>query len=116
MSSRYEFAVHRLVAEIWLPDPLPGQIQVRHLNGDPFDNRLENLAWGTARDNAEDRMRHGRGVLKDQKTHCINGHEYTEENTYRWSSENGYRRCKTCEWAKRRGLDKRSVTYEDIIG
>lgn len=28
------------------------------------------------------------------KTHCVRGHEYTEENTYR--KEDGYRRCKEC--------------------
>ena len=33
--------------------------QVRHLNGDRSDNRAENLAWGTAAENAADRDLHG---------------------------------------------------------
>jgi len=56
--------VHRLVAEAFLPEPLAGE-QVRHLNGDKSDARAENLAWGSAAENAADRNRHGttaRGV------------------------------------------------------
>ena len=28
------------------------------------------------------------------KTHCVRGHAYTEENTYR--KDDGYRRCREC--------------------
>jgi hypothetical protein len=52
--------VHRLVAEQYLPPPLPGQKVLRHLNGDPGDNRVENLMWGTQADNMQDCIRHGR--------------------------------------------------------
>lgn len=38
----------------------PEDLVCRHLNGDPTDNRLENLAWGTHVDNAEDARAHGR--------------------------------------------------------
>lgn len=43
--------VHRLVAEAFLPNPdaLP---QVDHIDGDRKNNRLENLRWVTARQNA----------------------------------------------------------------
>jgi hypothetical protein len=52
-------AVHKLVALTFLGRPLPGQ-QVRHLNGNRLDNSHANLAWGTAKQNAEDRNRHGK--------------------------------------------------------
>jgi hypothetical protein len=52
--------VHRLVANAYLPAPAFAPAQVRHLNGNPSDNRAENLAWGTALQNAADRGRHGR--------------------------------------------------------
>jgi predicted transcriptional regulator len=39
--------------------PCPDGQECRHLNGNPGDNRLNNLAWGTRRENAQDRIRHG---------------------------------------------------------
>ncbi|MFE5828694.1 HNH endonuclease [Streptomyces sp. NPDC056508] len=52
------FNVHRLVLEAFDRPSRPGE-QCRHLNGDPADNRLSNLCWGTPRENAADRVRHG---------------------------------------------------------
>jgi len=37
--------VHRLVLLAFVGEPESGQ-ECRHLNGDPANNRLENLAWG----------------------------------------------------------------------
>lgn len=37
----------------------PFDMECRHLNGVPADNRLENLKWGTAAENAQDRVLHG---------------------------------------------------------
>lgn len=50
--------VHRMVAETFIPNPdnLP---VVRHLDGDPTNNTVWNLAWGTYKDNWEDSIRHG---------------------------------------------------------
>jgi hypothetical protein len=39
--------VHRLVAEAFLPPPSRGQNVVRHLDGNPMNNKSGNLAWGT---------------------------------------------------------------------
>lgn len=49
-------AAHRLVLQAFAGGC--GQ-HARHLNGDRTDNRLENLRWGTARDNMRDRREHG---------------------------------------------------------
>ena len=57
--SRVNRAVHRLVAQAFLPER-PNGSQIRHLNGNKTDNRAVNLAWGTAKDNAADRESHGR--------------------------------------------------------
>ena len=51
--------VHRLVMAAPLGRPLALHEHVRHLDGDPgHNNALVNLALGTARDNARDKIRH----------------------------------------------------------
>jgi hypothetical protein len=50
------FSVHSLVLAAFVGPRPEGQV-VRHLNDDPLDNWLENLEYGTAAQNAEDRVR-----------------------------------------------------------
>lgn len=49
--------VHRLVLEAFV-GPAKG-MECRHLNGNPADNRLVNLTWGTRLENMADRTRLG---------------------------------------------------------
>ena len=51
-------AVHRLVIEVFI-GPCPDGMQCRHLDGNRKNNRAENLCWGTAKENAKDRVIHG---------------------------------------------------------
>ena len=44
-----------------------------------------------------------------ERTHCVNGHEYTAENTLRYRGDKG-RRCRQCERARQA---HRKVTYHD---
>lgn len=90
--------VHLLVCEAFYgPRPSP-QHEARHLNGNPLDNRVENLAWGTKSENAQDTIRHGRNK-ELAKTHCKYGHAFDAENTI--SRPRGGRWCRACE--RRRG-------------
>lgn len=57
-SKKYTRRVHRLVLEAFV-GPCPDGMETRHLNGDPHDNRLENLAWGTPPENFRDKVAHG---------------------------------------------------------
>lgn len=50
--------VHRLVLETFVGQ-CPDGFECRHLDGNPENNHLINLRWGTALDNAGDRRRHG---------------------------------------------------------
>lgn len=49
---------HRLVAEAFLGKPKDGEV-ARHLNGQWKDSFLGNVAWGTHKENAADKLRHG---------------------------------------------------------
>jgi hypothetical protein len=51
--------VHRLVLLAFVGPPPEGRPVCRHLDGDPSNNRLSNLVWGTQLENAADRLRHG---------------------------------------------------------
>ena len=50
------FTVHRLVALAFVGPPTE---QIRHLDGDKYNNAATNLAWGTAAENSADREKHG---------------------------------------------------------
>ncbi len=55
---RHVATVHRLVLEAFV-GLRPAGMVARHLNGDRSDPRLENLAWGTLQENADDQTVHG---------------------------------------------------------
>ena len=50
--------VHRLVANAFLGDR-PEGMQIRHLDGNKLNNHIDNLCYGTAQENAQDRVAHG---------------------------------------------------------
>lgn len=52
--------VHRLVLSAFDRAPLEKE-QACHLDGNPLNNALPNLRWGTQSDNWADRLRHGNG-------------------------------------------------------
>lgn len=52
--------VHKLVAAKYLPGRPSPSHEIRHLDGDKNNNHHTNLGWGTRKDNADDRERHGR--------------------------------------------------------
>jgi hypothetical protein len=49
---------HRLVLQAFI-GPCPRGMECRHLDGDPANNRLSNLKWGTSSENHKDAVRHG---------------------------------------------------------
>ena len=61
--------VHVLVLEAFM-GLRPG-LKCRHLNGDPLDNRLANLRWGTQAENCADTVRHGRSTRGERNGSAV---------------------------------------------
>jgi len=58
-SGDYNLFVHRLVLQSYIGNCPVGQ-ECRHLDGNPQNNNLSNLCWGTSRENKYDTVWHGR--------------------------------------------------------
>ncbi len=57
--TRKNFYVHELVLRAFRGERPSADHESLHADADRANNRLENLRWGTATENAEDRRRHG---------------------------------------------------------
>lgn len=98
---------HTLVLAAFV-GPRPAGMDARHLDGNPGNNRLDNLAYGTRAENMQDKRRHGTNVNLN-KTHCPSEHPYDEANTY--VTPEGWRHCRTCRAeASRRSRLGRALT------
>lgn len=101
--------VHRMVAAAFI-GPCPDGMEVCHNNGDPSDNRLTNLRYGTRSDNIRDRIMHG-DHEPSRRTHCPRGHALEAPNLVRSGIRRGQRICLACNRAQsyiRHGYRSRS--------
>ena len=94
--SRTTHRVHLLVMAAFVGPREEGMV-CRHLDGNPANNVLSNLAYGTPVENAADMIAHGTHHSMNV-THCPQGHPYDEANTMLYTAKNRgvQRRCKTC--------------------
>lgn len=74
------FTVHRLVALAFIGEPPFAGADCCHWDDDKENNHVSNLRWGTRSDNVQDSIRNGTNERLN-RTHCVNGHEFNEENT-----------------------------------
>ena len=81
--------VHRIVMLTHGPEMPEGSTLVLHGNGNPSDNRIENLRWGTTTENMHDMVSHGTSSSQ-QKNACPKGHPYDLLDS------RGRRSCRTC--------------------
>lgn len=72
------FRAHGLVMAVFV-GPRPDGLEVRHLDGDPANPQLTNLAYGTPSENQRDKIEHGTHQ-QARKTHCPQGHPYEGDN------------------------------------
>ncbi len=54
--------IHILVCEAFI-GPRPLGMQIRHLDGNPSNNYIDNLCYGTATENMQDTLRHGTATI-----------------------------------------------------
>jgi thymidylate synthase (FAD) len=74
--------IHREILRSFVGEPEP-KMEACHRNGNSLDNRLENLYWGTSKQNSEDMIAHGRnGYLTGQDKKIISIEPDGEEMTY----------------------------------
>jgi hypothetical protein len=73
---------HRLVLLAFVGPPPADKPLTRHIDGDPTNNHVSNLAWGDNSENQRDRVAHGTDPNASREA-CDNGHDFTPENT-RW--------------------------------
>lgn len=88
------FLVHRLVLEAFV-GPRPEGMFGCHNNGDPSDNRLENLRWDTPKNNSADMIRHGTNHYRNL-THCKRGHLLEDPNLTKNGKKTNHRKCRAC--------------------
>ncbi len=66
---RVSQAIHRLVLTTFIGKPPSLDLtvcQTRHVNGNRLDNHVENLCWGSAEENAKDRIRHNTQIYGER--------------------------------------------------
>lgn len=91
--------IHRLVAETFLgPPPTPQRNNALHRDDNPANNHVDNIYWGTRKQNSHDAVRNGRNS-QAQKTHCPRGHRLEAPNLWQPALKNGARTCLACRRA-----------------
>jgi len=87
-------SVHRLVMLTFI-GPCPEGMEVCHNNGDPADNRVENLRYDTHANNMLDKNDHGT-MYQRHRTRCPRGHDLVRPNLVSWHEKIGIRVCLAC--------------------
>lgn len=106
------YLVHRLVLTTFV-GPCPEGSEACHGDGDPTNNRLDNLRWGTHLENEADKKRHGTHHNRI-KTHCPRGHILAEPNLAVGELVRGHRKCRACNVA-RAAAQKHGTPFSEAV-
>ena len=77
-SKSYDKLVHRLILETFVSS-CPDGMECRHLDGNPENNNINNLRWGTRSENIQDSIKHGTHSCLRQGE-LSNRHKLTEQD------------------------------------
>lgn len=95
---RHRRYIHQLVMEAFVGPRPHGQL-VRHLDDNPTNNHLQNLAYGTQTHNMQDALTNGRN-RNASKPACKRGHTLAGDNIIPSKGKHGWRACKACNRAQ----------------
>lgn len=98
--------IHRLVLETFV-GPCPKGMACRHLDGNPSNNNLSNLCWGTYRENWEDKVRHGRDNVGHNNGE-VNGRSKLTEDDVR-EIRRTYRKGLGGQMGRKYGVDRVTI-------
>ena len=90
--------VHRIVLEAFVGD-CPEGLETLHIDGNPANNHVGNLKWGTSSENTLDTVNHGTH-RQARKTHCLRGHKLIPGNLRKSQEAKGWRECLACDRAR----------------
>jgi hypothetical protein len=90
--------VHHLVLETFVGPRLPGA-EGCHWDGNPTNNHVSNLRWGTSSENNLDKIRHGTHHHA-RKTHCPLNHRLVAPNLVTSKKFEQWRECLACNQAR----------------
>ena len=80
--------IHHLVLEAFV-GPRPQGMETRHLDGNPENNAITNLVWGTRKENVADAVHHGTAVIghrgQDHNQAILTDHSVIEARRLRRS-------------------------------
>lgn len=58
--NRVEDAANAFIDVLYLPKPSSTKLVIRHLDDNPLNNHVDNLRWGTQKQNMEDARKNGK--------------------------------------------------------
>lgn len=106
--------VHELVA-LTFHGKRPVGKEILHADDKFLNNHADNLSYDTREKNVRDAIENGVhvSVWQKNKTHCPQGHEYSEENTHIYTKKNGVvgRQCKTCSRERTKAWREKNPTH-----
>lgn len=100
-----QYGVHTVVC-IAFHGPRPEGMMVRHLDGNPLNNKASNLCWGTQQENEADKKRHGTATIGERHPSAV----LTEQQVIKIRSHS-QRRGIGAELAREYGISETAVSY-----
>jgi len=105
-------STHRLAWEL-VNGPIPEGMVICHKCDNPPCCNPEHMFLGTQSDNLADMAAKHRGRAPTFKTHCPQGHEFTEANTF--VGPQGCRSCRTCRYAANQRYRRKQGQKERVF-